>query len=299
MTASERISKDLAVVARASRERPVSLEATLRAVGASPTSQSTMAGDIALVTMSRLFATRVARIATGLAALVFVVARIVYVLIPASTPYNNPERLDELSYRLLWTYPTPDSPLRIAAIAALVYLVSFAASARVFRRNIMGSTDPRAAGTALVMSVESWSSVIAIASIATFAIADLAQRLLFDGEPLLWLQSEGTPAWTERDALVYSLPLVAPILMSWLLAPLIARKFADFELGRSTSFFALVAASLGGVLYLAGPLDLTNSNALAHAAGFAVTMMIATVAFALFVVARQQRERGLLGEDAS
>jgi hypothetical protein len=282
------ISNDLAAVGRTSRERSSGIDATLRAVGA--TVGPKPAGDIALVTLSRLYSLRVARIATGLAATLFIVARMIYVLIPA-----HAGRSDAFIHRLLWVYS--ESPLRLLAAAALVYLVAATAGARAFRRRMAFREDRRARAIALVDSIDRWSAALTIAGICTFGIAELFVRLLCDGYPLLWLQSEVGSGWTELDTIRFAIPVLAPMIASWLLGPFIARKLRNGVTTGTIGSLAAITLALVGALYLAGPLHPENRNAMAHAAGFSLAMLFGTIAFALFFVARQHNERAILDEE--
>jgi hypothetical protein len=110
MTTDERISQDLAVVGRTSRERPIALEVTLRSVGALPihatnvSSQRSAPGQapfpspLAVLRVAHLYTLRVARITASFAAVACTFVLLVYVCFIHLLAWRGPDLVEEIGW---------------------------------------------------------------------------------------------------------------------------------------------------------------------------------------------------------
>lgn len=209
------VEDDLAVVGRASRAAPRTLEQTLRAVGAVVAGTPAAPPSVALlVTMQRIFALRVARIVVGALALVFVVVRLGYVMLP--------EVEDGFWQRWLWWYP--GSLPRVLAGLAIAYVVTANLAASRFRREVSAAPEPGVRGRALVGAVDTLSLVMAIAGSSALAIAEAARFALLHGQSLRWLRAIEGLDWGAREAVAHAAPLAALVIACWISAVLVARR---------------------------------------------------------------------------
>lgn len=209
------VEDDLAVVGRASRAAPRTLEQTLRAVGAVVAGTPAAPPSVALlVTMQRIFALRVARIVVGALALVFVVVRLGSVMLP--------EVEDGFWQRWLWWYP--GSLPRVLAGLAIAYVVTANLAASRFRREVSAAPEPGVRGRALVGAVDTPSLVMAIAGASALAIAEAARFALLHGQSLRWLRAIEGLDWGAREAVAHAAPLAALVIACWISAGLVARR---------------------------------------------------------------------------
>lgn len=273
---SDAISTDLAVVGRVSRARPVSLDATLVAVGARPRGVAPYEGDAVLVELARVYGLRVARIACGLAATVFVLAQLAYVLVPMRT--DNEVTVVKL---VLWEAP---SLVRLLAAFGCVHVIARAAAMRAFARTVGASTDPRACATRLVDRVDRSAIVVGVGGMVTFLIVQLAGVYLFGGGDLRWIQSDETPAWTELDALLYAIPIVAPLVVGWGIAFVAARWRTSVP-----AWLPLVAAIVAGAI-LTSMVGFHELPTLRRCIAFDVAVAIVAIGIAAFSVQRRMQE---------
>ncbi len=221
MTASERISADLAIVARASRARPISIETTLRRVGAidelpgdavekGPVEQAGR-WNIALVAMARVFALRVARIAAGAYVIACVLGSIAYTLVPAQM-FRWGQLDDILSEDRIVSY---------VGAMALVYVIAMRIAHAWFRRALARAAEPYERGRRLVDRVDPLAIALGIGGVMTFAVWYLTARR--EGL-VLWFRSWFDEDWTEVDAVRSLAPLIIAILASLLAAIRVARS---------------------------------------------------------------------------
>jgi hypothetical protein len=110
MTTDEQISRDLAVVARASRERPIDVETTLRNVAAAhgnrtlrdkPSATRATAppvSTVAVLRVANIYVLRAGRAAAGFAAVACTSLLIVYVCLAPLIDWQEPGLLEELGW---------------------------------------------------------------------------------------------------------------------------------------------------------------------------------------------------------
>ncbi len=153
MTTDDRISEDLAIVARTSGALRRPIESTLAAVGAiaTPPPPPTTLSGVALLQLSRIFVARVTRAAIGAAAAVIAIAFSIYLGIPYKWP-DNPSVIHELMYG-----PKLVVVCMAGAIVLPVHVAASRYAARAFERVV--HRDPHA----LVVRWERWSVAAAIA----------------------------------------------------------------------------------------------------------------------------------------
>ena len=220
MTASERISADLAIVARASRARPIALETTLQRVGARREAVGeARPHDLVLVAMARVFALRVARIAVGAYVIACVLGSIAYTLVP----------WDVLDWYQLDEILGNEHTIHYVGVMALVYLAALRIAHGRFRDAVARIADPVARGRQLAERVERPSLAIGIAGMMTFAIWYLTIR--HDGL-LLYLRADQGDDWTEVDTIRSLAPLVVAMVASVFAAIRISRIRRDWSVPR-------------------------------------------------------------------
>jgi len=157
----DQITADLAIVGRASRERPRSVDATLRAVRAQPTAApGRERTDLSLLALARVFASRVARIATSVQIVVFLVPVFVAV---ATTGDELPDGNGSLLIVLLETLQRNLGTYTVG-VATILHVVAWHSAATSFERSIAAASDPLARARQLVARVDGWSTVLVIAA---------------------------------------------------------------------------------------------------------------------------------------
>jgi hypothetical protein len=133
MTPDARITHDLAILGRVHRERPLSLDATLRHVGAVPAvarSTSSTNENVALLPFARIYALRVARIWASAAALTATIGIFVLVVLPRPSDEPPPHgALYEIFYAsTVWVFAAAMIPALVA------YGIASATAMRRFER---------------------------------------------------------------------------------------------------------------------------------------------------------------------
>ena len=182
MTTDERISQDLAVVARVSRQRPIAVEATLRSMQASrdPDMRSGPVDHVVL-RCSRIYAQRVGRAWAGATLLVSVTALIAFLSVPRTPVLWEPTHRAGSTVEIVL-----DVAIRTVEellfgskiwVAAMVLLVALAArnlggrmAAQRFERAIVIADDPVAVSRQCVRRVDGWPLAIAMSGTMAFIL---------------------------------------------------------------------------------------------------------------------------------
>jgi len=209
MSTDQQITADLAVVARASRERPFSLDETLRAVGALPASPRAAAGriELSLVAMSRVFAMRVARITASTFMLAVVTAILAYCAVPLDS-WDDWGHLDHL----LFEDPT-NLIVKLLWATALVYLAALQLAVTAFRRAMETAADALVRGRQLVHRTDGWSVALTIAAMTGFVVVFRMSRLVLGNDGLIVMHDVlYDPTWLPLHPMWNLVPLAATTL---------------------------------------------------------------------------------------
>lgn len=297
MTTDERISKDLAVVARVSRERPTPLEATLRKLGVlqSPaaSAQPASVAAVVLLALSRVYAVRIARTASGIASVACTALLIVLACFARAIDWRDPIFFSQVAWiSNVW--------LAITAllVVSLVYIVAQHVAWRRFRRlAVSASID---AAQRLVRSADRLSIVASIAGTLAFllffgmmqvTIGTNGVESLFSPGPTLIAQHLELGRWT----IGFLLAAIAATVSGSLLV--VRGTLLPSKLRVVLGSLVLVTTMLVGFRYDVGPgpivwpLDMPSLplRGCLTAAGTLGLFLIASN-IALYVRAREERE---------
>jgi hypothetical protein len=274
MTTDERISQDLAVVGRVSRERPISLDMTLRKVGAlreaSPRSEGSPSLLGAVLVCSRICAQRTARAWSGATALICIVALLVIVALPwGDPPYFDPRpapdstlllvlmRVGETFLELLYVGKVwVAAPLLGIVLGA--YVVGARAAARRFEPAVAASQEPLAVAHRLARQVDRWAIACMLAGTTAF-ILFFGMLQVAVGSHGLFRVFETYPEEGARNVNAWTLGFLgAAIVASSVGAAIVARRH-----GGSSRLMIAIGAFLGfatlivGLRYDVGPIHVT------------------------------------------
>ena len=309
MTTDERISQDLAIVGRASRERPIAVEETLREVAAlaeaarvTPASSVVSAGSVAIATsllrFSRVYAQRFARACAGAMSLVSIIALLVYFSIPRDM-------------QAMWAGP-PTLELELLCASKLVFAiilllpilvahrVATHVAARRFERGVARSDDPLATARGLVRRVDGYALAGAIAGTMAFVLFFALMQVFLGVESLVALLEHhddvrgGLDSW----ALVYAGVAIDLACMAALLIAHMRRGNIKVLLvsGLALGFASVIV----GLRYDVGPMHVTWLAHLHPSLLLRAALTITGTAGLFFVVTgialrRRAREEAELG----
>ncbi len=190
MTTDERISTDLAVVGRVSRERPIAVEATLRKVGAlpAPRMQPSSSGSnaLALLRLSRIYALRVARTWAGTAAVVCTVVLVAYTVAIHAIDWGSWE--DGAVLDLSWISKGWVAIIVAAAVSS-VYVASLRLALHRFQGLVAGSELK--AVHERVRHASRWSAWASISGAMTCLLFFGMMQVTIGGGPLCDLYEPG------------------------------------------------------------------------------------------------------------
>jgi len=190
MTTDDQITSDLAIVGRASREGPLPLAATLRAVRAPESSDATEPGraDLSLLAMARVYGTRVARIAVSIQLLVFVALALV--VLTTQEDAGTTGLLTALSH----TSPV-EGAIWTLACATLVHVIVWQLAVARFERSLAGASEPLVLGARAVRRVDRWSTALVIAATMAFVLTAGICFIVAGPYHLLDLRRLDAPPW--------------------------------------------------------------------------------------------------------
>jgi hypothetical protein len=302
-TTADRITDDLAMLGRTSRERPTQLDVTLRAVGAAP---STAATELTLLPFARVFAARVARAAAGTASLACLVMMLVWLAVPRDAGQIERARLDRsLSIELL-EGPRHWLGLLVLCACLAVHVATSAISARVFERLLARARDPLEAARRLTRQADPLATAASITGIATFILGFGMLEVVVGDLGLIVLFSRGDMIGSDTVASIHQVMLVS------LGAAFIATTAGAIAVGRNlgvlrrTGWMIVCGTLLGlvtfilGVRFDAGPLFQTITGSaqpfvavrLALTAVGTIAVFLTTTGVVLWMQRRGQASRG-------
>lgn len=163
----QRITEDLAVLGRMSRERTVDVETTLRAVVAGP---ATVASDLGLLVLARVFVARVARAAAGVASLVGCGAILVWLGLPRDERWLDGFGREQGLGAVLLRGSRWWLGLLVVCVSVLAYVAGSRIAVRICERTAARARDPIGAVRRLAQDAGSWATAASIAGITTFVV---------------------------------------------------------------------------------------------------------------------------------
>jgi len=306
-TTADRITEDLAILGRTSRERPTPLEVTLRAVGAAaPTSPP----DLALVVFARVFVARVARTAAGVAALACMFAMLAWLAIPRQEGWIDQHGRDRtLSVELLETRRSWLG-LLVVVVCLAVYVVTSGTAARAFERMVARGRDPIETACRLARRADGWAIAASITGIATFILGFGMLEVVVGDVGLTALFSRGYLIGSDtieaiRHVMLASLGGAFAATAGG--AIVVARNLGNARWLRNTAWMPPTGVALAfatfvlGVRFDAGPLFQTITNSAQPFVAVRVALTVAGM-MAVFlmttglVLYRRHREEDVLGK---
>jgi len=164
VTTDDRISDDLAIVARTSRAQPIAIETTLRAAGALAASErpvspeGTPTSAIAMLQLSRIYVARVARAVAGTTSVACAGLLLAMLIVPH---HLHDDVLSDLAYMSkVWV------TVSAIAIVFAAHAVASRVATRRFLRAVANGSRPRA----LVHGVAGWSTAGPIAGVTALGL---------------------------------------------------------------------------------------------------------------------------------
>ena len=245
-TAEDQIARDLALVGRMSRVRSTPLEATLRAV--SRGAGATVTRELALVAAGRVFVSRVAWAAAGLASLTCVVAMVFLLSVPRAAGWIAHEghrgfRIELLEARRLWL------GLFVVAVALAAHVGASGIAGRVLERRVARASDPVGVARRLGRRVDRWALAASIAGIAAFVVWFGMLEVVVGRARLVGLFSQSHEIVVIRRVMLGS---SRGALFAVVIGAAVVARCRDARWLRFTTWMVPAGIALGGVTCLIG-----------------------------------------------
>lgn len=251
MTTDDRISDDLAIVARTSRAQPIAIETTLRAVGALDASErpgspeGTPTAAIAMLQLSRIYVARVARAVAGTTSVACAGLLLAMLIVPH---HLHDDALSHLAYM---------SKVWVTVSALAIVFAAHACASRVATRRFLRAVASGSRPRALVHGVAGWSTAGPIAGVMVLGLFVGMMVAVLGGYSLEFLIADqhAIDGWTAVRWL--TLVTLAPAMVASIVG---AAVVARMSLKRSWRLVAVGAAMVVvtiavGLSYDVGPVS--------------------------------------------
>ena len=298
-TTDDRITQDLAIVGRMSRERPTPFDATLRAVGAVA---SATAPGLALVVLGRVFVARVARAAAGLGSFACLLTMLGWLAMPRDEGWIEHYGVDRGIGEDFLEAPRWWLGLLVVAVSLAAYVGASGIAARAFERTAARARDPIDAARRLTHRSDAWATAASITGIATFILGFGMLEVVVGDVGLLGLFARAVPIESIRQVMIASLGGAFAATAGG--AMLMARTNGDARALRNTGWMLPAGVVLAFVTFFlgarldAGPLIATITNSVRPSLATRVALTAAGT-IAVFLATTGMVLRGRRREEAA